>query len=47
MADTNFLFPSTLRKAKAQTYGGVGNLEFCCGTIYHEMTAIFPFNIHA
>ena len=42
MADTNFTFPSTLRKPETQTLGGVGNWKFCSRMSFLGAMAIFP-----
>ena len=42
MADTNFAFPSTLRKPETQTLEGVSNWKFCSRTHFWGATSIFP-----
>ena len=42
MADTNFAFPSTLRKPETQTLGGSVIGSFALGRVFGELQAIFP-----
>ena len=42
MADTNFVFPLTLRKPETQTLGGSGNWKFCSRMHFWGAMAIFP-----
>ena len=47
MADTNFAFPSTLRKPETQTLGGSVIGRFPLGCIFRELRPFFPFSVMA
>ena len=47
MANTNFVFPSTLKKPKTQTLGGSVIGSFALGRIFGELWPFFPFSIMA
>ena len=47
MADTNFAFPSTLRKPETQTLGGSVIGSFALGYILGELRPFFPFSVMA
>ena len=45
MADTNFAFPSTLRKTGDPNFRGVGNWNFALGHIFGALRPFFPFSV--
>ena len=47
MADTNFVFPSTLRKPETQTLGGLVIGSFALGCVFWELWPFFPFSVMA
>ena len=47
MADTNFAFPSTLRKPETQTLGGSVIGSFALGCVFGELRPFFPFSVMA
>ena len=47
MADTNFAFPSTLRKPETQTLGGLVIGSFALGHVFGELRLFFPFSVMA
>ena len=47
MADTNFAFPSTLRKLETQTLGGSVIGSFTLGCVFWELRPFFPFSVMA
>ena len=47
MADTNFAFPSTLRKLETQTLGGSVIGSFALGHIFGAIRPFFPFSVMA
>ena len=47
MADTNFVFLSTLRKPETQTLGGSVIGSFALGCIFGELRPFFPFSVMA
>ena len=47
MADTNFAFPSTLRKPETQTLGRSVIGSFALGRIFGVLQPFFPFSVMA
>ena len=47
MADTNFAFPSTLRKPETQTLGGSVIGSFALGRVFGVLRPFFPFSVMA
>ena len=47
MADTNFAFPSTLRKPETQALGGSVIGSFTLGRVFRVLRPFFPFSIMA
>ena len=47
MVDTNFAFPSTLRKPETQTLGGSVIGSFALGHIFGALRPFFPFSVMA
>ena len=47
MADTNFAFPSTLRKPETETLGGWVIGSFTLGHVFGALQPFFPFFVMA
>ena len=45
MADTNFAFPSILRKPETQTLGGSVIGSFTLGRVFRVLRPFFPFSV--